>query len=88
MNRIFSTPFDPNKSAFLIECVFYGRHYIYQLLLMEDYKTMKYRCGGSLRVWPVRPVQKKWRERAGNEGILKLTVWNSEHKGPEQCQDP
>ena len=34
----------------------------------------------SLIVWPVRPVQKKWRKRAENGGILELTVWNSEHK--------
>jgi len=27
-------------------------------------------------------------KRAGNEGIVKFTAWNSKHKGPEQHQDP
>ena len=39
-------------------------------------------------ILPVRAVQKKRWERAGNEGILELAVWNSEHKGPEQRPDP
>jgi len=33
-------------------------------------------------------MQKNQWKRAGNEGIVKVTVWNSEHKGPEQCQNP
>jgi hypothetical protein len=39
-------------------------------------------------VLPVRAVQKKQGERAGNEGILELTGWNSERKVAEQCPDP
>ena len=39
-------------------------------------------------VLPVRPVQKKWRKMAGNEGILELAVWNSEHKVAKQRWDP
>jgi len=35
-------------------------------------------------VLQVMTVQKNWWKRAGNEGILELTVWNSEHKAAEQ----
>ena len=36
----------------------------------------------------VRAVQKKWWERAGNEGILELAVWNSKREVAEQRLDP
>ena len=39
-------------------------------------------------VLTVRAVQKKRWERDGNEGILELAVWNSEHEVAEQRPDP
>ena len=39
-------------------------------------------------ILPVRAVQKKRWERAGNEGIFELAVWNSKREVAEQRPDP